>query len=186
MTPTAAKTDKILTAALRLFHQHGFKKVTMSDIASAADMSRPTLYAAFSSKEAVFEGLVARQIERGDAALASRLARAKSLPRRLEILFDVWILEPFASVADSPNGLDLLANGATYAPAAIDASYARFEAHLAALLAPVATRRSRLTAADLAHIMTLATRGLKASTTTLLELRRLTHGLIAMAIATVE
>lgn len=45
-------------------------------------------------------------------------------------------------------------------------------------------KRNGLTARDLAHIMTLATKGLKASTTTVAELRRMTDGLIAMVIAT--
>jgi hypothetical protein len=41
-----------------------------------------------------------------------------------------------------------------------------------------------MTARDLVHIMTLATKGLKATTTTLTKLRRMTDGLIAMAVAT--
>ena len=179
-----AKLDKIVTAAFRLFHQHGFKKVTMSDLAAAAEMSRPTLYAACASKEAVFAALIQRQHERGDAELALRLPRARSLTSRLGVLFDVWILEPFASVVDSPNGLDLLANGHTYAPDAYDSTYSRFEAHLVSVLAPAMKGRRALSAADLAHILMLATRGLKASVTTLAELQRFTQGLIAMAVAT--
>lgn len=179
-----AKNDKILTAAFRLFHQHGFKKVTMSEIAAAAEMSRPTLYAAFASKEAIFGGLADRQHARGDAEIALRLPRAKTLASRLGVLFDVWILEPFASVIDSPNGLDLLANGETYAPEAIRATYRRFEEHLLAVLAPHMTGRRALRAADLAHILTMATRGLKATATSLEELQRFTQGLITMAVAT--
>jgi len=178
------KNDKILSAAFRLFHQHGFKKVTMSDIAAAAEMSRPTLYAAFSSKEAIFGGLARRQHERGDAEIAVRLPRVKTLASRLGVLFDVWILEPFASVVDSPNGRDLLAHGDTYAPDAIHDTYRRFEEHLVAVLAPHMKGKRALGAADLAHILTMATRGLKATATSLEELQRFTQGLIAMAVAT--
>ena len=178
------KHEKILSAAFRLFHQHGFRKVTMSDLADAAEMSRPTLYAAFSSKEAVFSAIAERQSERCDAELAEKLPRAKTLDDKLSLIFEVWIVLPFASVIDSPNGLDLLGNAAVYAPEACADLYARFEEHLRSALAPAMTRRRGMSARDLSHIMMLATKGLKASTTTLAELRRMTDGLIAMAVAT--
>ncbi len=178
------KADRIATAAFRLFHQHGFKKVTMSDIAEAAEMSRPTLYAAFSSKEAIFGAIAARQSARCDAEVAAKLPRAKSLESQLSLILDIWILEPFASVIDSPNALDLLGNFAVYAPEACADLYARFEAHLLAVLAPAMKGKRAMTARDLAHIMMLATKGLKASTSSLAELRRMTSGLIAMAVVT--
>jgi len=180
-----SKEQKILSAAYRLFNQHGFRKVTMSDIAEAAEMSRPSLYAAFDNKEAVFNALAAQHNARCEQLLAERLPKATSLRARLEVLFAIWIVEPFASVIDSPAGLDLLGNSAAYAPEAIAHTYQRFEHHLAALLKSELTgKRNGLTARDLAHIMTLATKGLKASTSTVTELRRMTDGLIAMAIAT--
>lgn len=178
------KEDRILSAAFRLFNQHGFRKVTMSDVADAAEMSRPSLYAAFPNKSAVFEAIAERHKDRVDAATGPALAQSATVAARLEALFTLWIIEPFESVASSPAGLDLLGNAATYAPVAIAATYATFEAHLAAVLAPaLAKKRRGLTARDLAHIMTLATKGLKATSASVAELRRLTDGLIAMAVA---
>jgi AcrR family transcriptional regulator len=179
-----SKSEKILAVAFQLFHQHGFKKVTMSEIAEAAGMSRPTLYAAFSSKEAILETIGAQQSERGDAAIAAKLPKQKSLEARLSLIFEIWIIEPAASVIDSPNGLDLLANAAVYAPEACADIYARFEKHLASVLLPEMKGKRGMTAKDLARIMMLATKGLKASTTSIAELRRMTDGLIAMAVAT--
>jgi len=179
-----SKTDKILAAAFRLIHQHGFKKVTMSDIAEAAELSRPTLYAEFANKEAVISAICAQHVARAYAEVAARLPRAKSLKAQLALVFDIWIIVPFASVADSPSGLDLLGNIASYAPAATTALYAQFERHLTALLEPAMPGKRAMTAADIAHILMLATKGLKASTSTVAELRRMTDGLIAMAVAT--
>lgn len=180
-----AKEHKILAAAYRLFNQHGFRKVTMSDIAEAAEMSRPSLYAAFENKEAVFHAIGMQHNERAEVALAERLAKTTTLRDGLEALFAVWIIEPFAAVVDSPAGLDLLGTSASYAPDAIAHTYARFEHHLTALLKTELTgKRNGLTARDLARIMMLATKGLKASTSTVAELRRMTDGLITMAIAT--
>lgn len=179
------KEQKILAAAYRLFNQHGFRKVTMSDIAEAAEMSRPSLYAAFNNKEAVFSAIGRQHNARCEVALAERLPDATTLRARLEVLFAVWIVEPFASVIDSPAGLDMLGNSAAYAPEAVAQTYERFEHHLVTLLkAELTGKRNGMTARDLAHIMTLATKGLKASTATVAELRRMTDGLIAMAIAT--
>ena len=182
-----ARADRILDAAYVLFAQHGFKKVTMSDIAEASEMSRPTLYAAFASKEEVFGGIAARQIVRSEAELVLRLQKARTLEARLGALFDIWIVEPFASVIDSPAALDLLGNAAVYAPKECGELYARFEKHLATLLEEEKSGgKKRLGPKDLAHIMMLATRGLKGTTTSLKELKRLTDGLIAMAIATLR
>jgi len=180
------KEQRILAVAYRLFNQHGFRKVTMSDIAEAAEMSRPSLYAAFANKEAVFGAIGVRHAARCEELTAEQLPRATTLRAKLDRLFAIWILDPFAAVVDSPAGLDMLGNAATYAPEAVGQTYAAFEGHLTSVLKPEMTGKRRMTAKDLARILTLATRGLKASTATLAELKRMTDGLIAMAIATTE
>lgn len=178
------KGDKILNATFELFHQHGFKKVTMSDIAEASQMSRPTLYAAFPSKEAIIAAITERQADRCHAETVAKMPRAKTLEAQLSLIFEVWVIAPFSTVIDSPNGVDLLRNAAVYAPEACDALYARFEAHLREVLEPATKPKRGLGARDQAHIMMLATKGLKATSTTITELRRMTSGLIAMAVAT--
>ncbi len=178
------KNDRILTAFNRLVLQHGYKKVTMTDLAAAAEMSRPTLYASFPTKEAVLEGMVARHTLQVEAALAVALPRAKTLEAQLATIFELLIVAPFASVVDLPNGLDLMGSAASYAPEAYAALYERFENHLVATLSPVMTGKRGMSAYDLAHIVMLATRGLKATTATLPDLQRMTKGLIAMTVAT--
>ena len=121
---------------------------------------------------------------RGVEELATKLPRAKSLEARLSLVFEWWIVGSAGSVLDSPNGIDLLANAAVYAPEACSEIYVRFEAHLRDRLQPEMPRRRGMTARDLAHIMMLATKGLKSSATSLSELRRMTNGLVAMAVAT--
>lgn len=171
---------------MRLFAQHGFKKVTMSDIAEAADMSRPTLYAAFPNKEAIWVAMMERKVIDSRAAVAAKMPRAKSLSAQLTLVFEVWIIEPFASVIDSPSGLDLLANSANYAPQAYADLYEQFEHELDVVLVASMGRKRSAKARDLAHILTLATKGLKASSTSLAELQRLVEGLIAMAVASTQ
>jgi hypothetical protein len=81
--------------------------------------------------------------------------------------------------------VDMLGSAAAYAPEAVAHTYERFEDHLVTLRkAELTVSRNGMTARDLARIMTLATRGPKASTATVAALRRMTDGLITMAIAT--
>lgn len=181
-----AKEQKIIDAATRLFHRHSYRKVTMQDIAAESGMSRPSLYASFANKEAVFGALMTQHAAQHAAEAEERLPGLESLRERLECLFEIWILRPYASVIDSENGAELLANSTVYAPAAAAALYARFEGQLRAILEPTMTGDHLLSAADLAHILVMAVKGLKAATGTLAELERLTAGLIAMAVATAE
>ena len=183
---TNDKIDRITTAAQGLLAQHGYKKVTMSDIAEAVGISRPTLYAEFANKDAVLEAIVERHLVMTDGLIATRLPRAKTLKAQLTVILDACIVEPFASIIDTANGFDLLGNIATYAPKATDAVYRRLEQHLTAVLEPAMSGKRTVTAKDLAHILALATKGLKASATSLAEMRRMVDGLIVMTTKTAE
>ena len=45
------KKDQVIEAARELFHQFGFKKVSMDEIAAKAGVTKKTIYMYFSSKE---------------------------------------------------------------------------------------------------------------------------------------
>jgi AcrR family transcriptional regulator len=55
----ARTRDEILLAAARALARSGHKAVSMSDIATEVGFTAPALYAYFSSKESIFEALVA-------------------------------------------------------------------------------------------------------------------------------
>jgi AcrR family transcriptional regulator len=50
--------SQILSAAKKLFEKKGFEGVTIEDLASAADVSMPTIYALFKSKRGVLQALI--------------------------------------------------------------------------------------------------------------------------------
>src|SRR3990170_2438924 len=52
--------QRILHVAKKLFTARGVEKVTISDIASAAGVSEPTLYALFQSKTGILRAVVER------------------------------------------------------------------------------------------------------------------------------
>src|SRR5689334_14440639 len=43
--------DAVSTIAIRMFLEHGFDRVSVSDIAAAAEISKPTLFRYFGAKE---------------------------------------------------------------------------------------------------------------------------------------
>ncbi|WP_343237241.1 TetR/AcrR family transcriptional regulator [Xanthomonas sp.] len=184
--PLSAKDTRIVDAALQLFLRHGYRKVSVGDIAEAARMSRPSLYASFANKEAIFAALVLRQREQCMAQAALRLKPGQDLQARLRQLFDIWVLEPVAAVIDSENATELLANCGDYAPEALADLYAHLEAQLVAALQPEVRADAAMSAADIAYILRLATTSLKASADNEADLRRLVGGLIVMAVATVR
>lgn len=52
------KQQQILSAALKVFSEFGFSAASMDAIASAAEVSKPTLYMYFGSKEQLFESMM--------------------------------------------------------------------------------------------------------------------------------
>jgi AcrR family transcriptional regulator len=67
-----SKREKILTAAGRLFGQHGYEATSLADIGAAADVTGPSLYTYFESKA----DILAAVLGRGDHALWIELRAA--------------------------------------------------------------------------------------------------------------
>jgi len=66
------KRSQILQAALQLFERHGFKRVSISDIASQARVSQVTIYNHFGSKESLIREVLRTFLE-------GRLKRYRSI-----------------------------------------------------------------------------------------------------------
>lgn len=62
MKPVEGKRDLILTAAGEQLLKHGLRGTSMEAIARAAGIAKPTLYAYFRDKTAIFEALVAQLV----------------------------------------------------------------------------------------------------------------------------
>lgn len=178
------KDLRITNTALELFYRYGYRKVSMSDIAHACRMSRPTLYASFENKEAIFTSLLELHRARKEIATAVLLPTANGLKAKLACLFDIWILEPITSVIGSPTGVDMMSNCSIYAAAALTDVYDCFEAHLVKVLTPTGHARRVLDARNIGYVLRTAIASMKLSADNLPQLQRMITGLIAMAVAT--
>ena len=54
------RRDQIVEAATGIFWRYGYARTTMSDIAQASGLTRPTLYLSFPDKEQIFAAVAKR------------------------------------------------------------------------------------------------------------------------------
>jgi AcrR family transcriptional regulator len=72
--PRAFDRDQALEAALAVFWNRGFEGATLEELTGAMGINRPSLYAAFGDKEALFRAALDRYRERASAYAARALA----------------------------------------------------------------------------------------------------------------
>jgi AcrR family transcriptional regulator len=172
-----SKRQRAIEAGARIFLRFGFARATMGDIALAAGMSRPALYLIFSSKEEVFEAVVAHWIEDSLARIAAGLASHATLGEKLRFACEIWCVEGLELALANPDVRDM-----SRLPA-VRKSYARFEACLTDILQEAAERSGLgVTADDLARVIVSAMQGLKQTAQSSEEMRHL----IAVQILAIE
>jgi AcrR family transcriptional regulator len=84
---------RILDAAQRVFLTRGYQSATLDEIAQAAPASKPTIYAHFPGKEALFEAVVARVID-GLTDFDGFEPKGRSVPDKLASL-GIEVVERF-------------------------------------------------------------------------------------------
>jgi AcrR family transcriptional regulator len=94
--------DRILDAARRLVLRTGARKLSLSDVATLAGVSRPTIYRYFVSKEDLIDALGAQERRRFDAAMKRAMSGVTGVAR-LEAAIDVVA----TFVEDQPPGRQL-------------------------------------------------------------------------------
>lgn len=80
--------DRILDAAQRLVFRTGARKLSLSDVATLAGVSRPTIYRYFGSKEELIDALGKRERRRFNAAMGQAMSGVAGVAR-LEAAVDV-------------------------------------------------------------------------------------------------
>ena len=128
------KREAILAAALTLFHRYGFRKTSMELIADTAQVAKPTVYAHFADKDALFAAVCEHVLE---SILAAARAAAKiegPLEARLSGVLAAKFTHLFELVDASPHAAELLGSSDRVAAERVDEADRRFAAILKELL----------------------------------------------------
>jgi TetR/AcrR family transcriptional regulator, repressor for uid operon len=80
--------DRVATAALDEFAEHGIRRTSMEDIARRARVSRMTVFRRFASKQRLVEVVIAREVHRGMQELDLLWEGAETLEDRLVAGFE--------------------------------------------------------------------------------------------------
>lgn len=157
----------ILNAARTLFERYGYRKTSMQDIAQAAGISRPTLYAAFADKEAVFSALVRSVTEQNEAATALVLARTSGIRDRLRAVLDIWIVERYAATFAASGSSDIVESAAISAPEAMGVFWDVCSRRVSEVLEDIAEERYR---SAVVRVLVAAARDFKATAQSVADL----------------
>ncbi len=79
--PRGFDAEEALDKALRVFWEKGYEGASMADLTAAMGINKPSLYAAFGNKEALFR----KALERYAAGPASYVSRALAMPSAREM-----------------------------------------------------------------------------------------------------
>jgi AcrR family transcriptional regulator len=176
-----SKKAKLLTVARSVFLRYGYRRVSMSDIAEAAGISRAALYLVFKNKEAIFAGVFLQWVDETLVEIHGAMASATSPERKLQSAFEVWAVRPFEMVKTSPEAKDLIECSFEFAQPSLRKGYKQFEAAIAPVLASFSEDRpasAHLAPERIAHVLASAVRGFKQTATTAAELRELIKELL--------
>jgi AcrR family transcriptional regulator len=154
------KSERVIEAATRLFSRYGFRKTSMDLLAAEAQVAKPTLYAYFADKEAVFAAVcahVAEQIvQTATAAAEGPGSREEKIARVLEAkhgrIFDL--------VHSSPHATEILESQERVAKEANEKIDRAVQKLVAGLVEPLKLDRVDLSPAALAALLVRSGKGL--------------------------
>ena len=107
MTPAEGKRVLILTAASGLLLKHGLRGTSMEAIARAAGIAKPTLYAYFPDKAAIFQALVTQLIAGWRQDFLAALSGDGDIVQRVGAALTAKHKGAMKLLADSPHATEL-------------------------------------------------------------------------------
>lgn len=102
------RQNKILSVGMELFLHYGYRRTTMGDIAREAGISRPTLYAVYKNKEAVFAGVAESYMEQLEKKLEESFDPSDDLAEKLGVVLKLAVVEPFSMFKNARMKWELL------------------------------------------------------------------------------
>lgn len=182
------RSGRVIDAARRVFLRHGYRRVTMGDIAAEAGISRPALYLVFPSKEEIFTAALDCYFTETLAEMRDVTVKASGVDRQLAQVLEIWCVRPFEMGQANPDSKDLYENGLAFATEV----FARYEAEVDVLIAQLlkqlvrAQSNVRLPAVQIARLMVGAVVGFKQTARDAAHLRQMIGGLVTIVLASLR
>jgi AcrR family transcriptional regulator len=102
------KRGRILEGAMKVFLAYGYQRVTMDDIARAAEVSRPALYLLFKNKAEIYRAIGAMLLDASAEAASTTLAADGPFAERMMASIECSLIAMMKTITDSPHGAELL------------------------------------------------------------------------------
>jgi AcrR family transcriptional regulator len=102
------KRARVLDGAMHVFLTYGYQRVTMEDIARAADISRPALYLLFKNKADIYRAIGAALLERSAESAEEELAKDGPFAKRMMGAIECSLISMMKRIMDSPHGAEIL------------------------------------------------------------------------------
>lgn len=160
---TSTVRETLLEKALDVFVRYGYRKTSMEDVATAAGISRQTIYLHFRSKEALFLAGTEHLFDGALQAVGRRLANDTPIEDALVGAFDEWHGRFVETFLNSPHIGEIMEASNSLAADAVCAKEDKFVALLAAAIekAGLAPASVGLSPTDAASLLNATSRGYK-------------------------
>jgi AcrR family transcriptional regulator len=165
--------QRIVDAAIRLFTRYGFKRTSVDWLAREANVAKPTIYAYFQDKEAVFRAVVVSAC----AAILqeARTASGASIEERVAAMLSAKFTRYWELVQSSPHAPELIDSQSRLGAEIVQESDRVFRQLLARTLAQARELRPArlgLTAGQAAQLLIRAASGAAYDATSAAQHRR--------------
>ena len=182
--PAEAKRQRIVSATKAVFLKYGYNRVTMSDLADAAGMSRPALYLVFPRKEDVFRGVIRQMAGEIRDAVHAGVGSIRSPLEKLKFVCERWMVQTFDWTRQSAEAKEIFESSHEFAQDAVADSMRLFEHDLTSVieLFPKGTLPKGVSPKQTAHLLAGAIGGIKETCANSSEFREKIHALISLMI----
>jgi len=102
------KRTRILDGAMKVFLAYGYSRVTMDDIARAAEVSRPALYLLFKNKAEIYRAIGTMLLDASAQAGRAALASDGPFAERMMAAIECSLIAMMETIRNSPHGAEIL------------------------------------------------------------------------------
>lgn len=151
---------RIVAAATTLFSRYGFKRTSVDLLAKEAEVAKPTVYAHFADKEAVFRAVVEHACAELAVVCEAESRRDAPIEDRIVGMLTAKLTRYFELVQASPHAAELVGTQSLHGADIVEkADRAFVKALVAAIADHMAPERIGLTAAQAAGMLVRAASG---------------------------